>query len=222
MWRFLRLVLRAYFPPDPVPSAADIQGESVKLVVGLGNLEKQYEGTRHNIGFEVVDKLARDLQGEWSGSKLSAMTCAVRPKDGDRLILAKPTTLMNRSGFAVTQLLEYYKVEVADLLVICDDFNIGSGMLRLRGKGSHGGQNGLRHIIEQLGTEEYARLRLGIGPVPPHPNPARIVLNKFKPAERPEIDDMVERAMFCVFTWNTDGVDAAQQRWNGDGKTSSD
>lgn len=222
--RFLRWLfgepIREYPADGPAIRALRDEGQTVKLVVGLGNLEPRYLGTRHNIGFDVVDAIADEHTASFAAAtKLKAHVCTVTPTDGDRLVLAKPTTLMNRSGFAITALIAYYNIDVAagDLLVICDDFTIDLGMLRMRPKGSHGGQNGLRHIIEQLGHSDFARLRCGIGPVPTHADPADFVLSPFKATEKPTVVDMLERAQMAVLTWNTDGVEAAQQRYNGAG-----
>lgn len=189
----------------------------MKLIVGLGNLEAKYDGTRHNVGFDVVNALARDHQATWSNSKMSAHVTTIQPASGEKIVLAKPTTLMNRSGFAVVQLLMFFNelVPERDLLVVCDDFNLDLGWLRMRAKGSHGGQNGLRNIIQQLGMDDFQRLRLGIGPVPQYTDPAYFVLAKFKASEQKDVDDMVLRATMAALTWNVDGVDKAQQRFNG-------
>ncbi len=112
MDRWSRAIREWLWGDEPTPSIDEIlsRGESVKLVIGLGNLDTRYKGTRHNIGFEVVEALAREHQATFSASKLQATTCAIHPVRGDRLVLARPTTLMNRSGFAVAQLLDYYKL----------------------------------------------------------------------------------------------------------------
>ncbi len=198
------------------PSADDEESGPMKLIVGLGNLEPRYVGTRHNIGFMAVDALAAEHGATFTGSKHQAHTCTVHPQSGPKLVLAKPTTLMNRSGHAVRKLVDFYRVDPeSDLLVICDDFSLDLGHLRLRPKGSHGGQNGLRHIIEMLGSDQWARLRCGIGPVPPSTSPSSFVLDKFRSGEKKEVEDMVERTVMCVLTYASEGLEAAQARYNG-------
>lgn len=186
----------------------------MKLIVGLGNLEKKFDTTRHNIGFELVDTLASAYSAEWSSTKLRSVVCTIQPENSGKIILAKPNTYMNNSGFAVTALLDYYKLSVEDLVVACDDFNIDLGTIRLRANGSHGGQNGLRHIIEQLGHDKFARLRLGIGPVPKYVDPINFVLAKFNIDEQEIMTEMIQRAMTSVLSWAKYGVEHAQ-RYNG-------
>src|SRR3954451_12015403 len=133
-----------------------------KLVVGLGNPGSKYDGTRHNIGFEVVDRLAEGGSGATFTRKFDGLV-AEAEIDFRRVLLLKPETFMNLSGRSVAQALRLYKLELADLLVVCDDLNLPLGKLRIRGGGSDGGQKGLRDITAHLGSEEYARLRIGIG-----------------------------------------------------------
>lgn len=200
------------------PAPGDEESKEMKLVVGLGNLEPRYEGTRHNIGFMVVDALAAEHGGGFAGSKHQAKICIIHPSKSPKLVLAKPTTLMNRSGQAVRKLVDFYRIAPEkDLLVICDDFALDLGHLRLRGKGSHGGQNGLRDIITTLGSEQWARLRCGIGPVPPKTATPSFVLSPFKSGEKREVEEMVERATMCVLTWSEEGLETAQARYNGKG-----
>src|SRR5207249_3000694 len=133
-----------------------------KLVVGLGNPGRKYEETLHNIGFEVVDRLAEGGSGARFARKFDGLL-AETEIDFHRVLLLKPETFMNLSGRSVRQAVRFYQLEVADLLVICDDLSLPLGRLRLRGGGSDGGQKGLRDIAAQLGSEDYARLRIGIG-----------------------------------------------------------
>jgi PTH1 family peptidyl-tRNA hydrolase len=150
-------------------------------------------------------------------ARTNRLTAASTAAGGDRVVLAKPTTLMNRSGQAVVRIRDFYKAEPVQMLVICDDFNLDLGTLRLRGKGSHGGQNGLRDIIAKIGTEEFPRLRCGIGPVFENQDVVKYVLEPFRRVERRDVDDMVERACMAALTWVDDGEEAAQQRFNGAG-----
>ena len=125
----------------------------MRLIVGLGNPGKHYAATRHNLGFRVCDQLCERLSTSWSGEKFSSRIAEARPEQG-RVTLLEPQTFMNLSGQAVTAALGFYRLDLADLLVICDDFNLPLGQLRLRTGGSHGEHNGLRSIIELLGAEE--------------------------------------------------------------------
>src|SRR3954464_6603659 len=157
----------------------------LKLVVGLGNPGSKYEGTRHNIGFEVVDRLAAGGSGATFARKFDGLL-AETEIDFRRVLLLKPETFMNLSGRSVAQALRFYKLDLADLLVICDDLNLPLGKLRIRGGGSDGGQKGLRDITAQLGSESYARLRIGIGERGPV-DAADFVLSRFRGADRPAV-----------------------------------
>jgi PTH1 family peptidyl-tRNA hydrolase len=187
----------------------------LKLVVGLGNPGSKYEGTRHNIGFEVVDRLAAGGSGARFGRKFDGLL-ADTEIDFRRVLLLKPETFMNLSGRSVRQALQFYKLELADLLVICDDLNLPLGKLRIRGGGSDGGQKGLRDISAQLGSEDYARLRIGIGERGPI-DATDFVLSRFRSAERPIIDDALIAATQAVAVWATSGLAAAMNRFNGSG-----
>lgn len=185
----------------------------MKIVVGLGNPGSKYAATRHNIGFDVVDYLAA---GPGVGGFRSAFQseAAEFTEGGEKVLLVKPQTFMNLSGRAVRAVLDFYKLTPADLLVICDDYNLPLGKLRVRAKGSHGGQNGLRNIQEQLGTDEYPRLRMGIGQ--PAPGEAvDFVLTRFKPGERAAVEEAVANAAAGVLVWVRQGLPACMNRVNG-------
>src|SRR3954469_13355111 len=167
-----------------------------KLVVGLGNPGSKYEGTRHNIGFEVVDRLAEGGSGATFTRKFDGLLAEIEI-DFRRVLLLKPETFMNLSGRSVAQVLRFYKLELADLLVVSDDLSLPLGKLRIRGGGSDGGQKGLRDIAAQLGTEGFARLRIGIGERGPV-DAADFVLSRFRSAERPIIDDTLILAAQAV------------------------
>src|SRR5947209_14388620 len=175
-----------------------------KLVVGLGNPGSKYEGTRHNIGFEVVDRLARGGSGASFSRKFDGLI-AEAEIDFHRVLLLKPQTFMNLSGRSVGQALRFFKLDPTDLLVVCDDLTLPLGKLRLRGGGSDGGQKGLRDIAAQLGTEDYPRLRIGVGDRGPI-DAADFVLTRFRPAERPIIDDALIAATQAVAVWVTQGL----------------
>ncbi|WP_020465911.1 aminoacyl-tRNA hydrolase [Singulisphaera acidiphila] len=184
-----------------------------KLVVGLGNPGSKYEGTRHNIGFEVVDRLAKGGSGATFTRKFDGLL-AESEIDFHRVLLLKPETFMNLSGRSVAQALRFYKLELADLLVVCDDLNLPLGKLRIRGGGSDGGQKGLRDITAQLGSENYARLRIGIGERGPV-DAADFVLSRFRTADRLAVEDALILASQAVAVWVTQGQAAAMNRFNG-------
>jgi peptidyl-tRNA hydrolase, PTH1 family len=185
----------------------------MKLIVGLGNLGRKYEQTRHNVGFEVLDLLAARFgdskaKEKFEGSLMEASIAA------ERVLLLWPHTLMNLSGQSVVPALEFFKMELADLLVVCDDFNLPLGKLRFRPDGSAGGQNGLADVIRRLGTEGFARLRLGIGPVPENWDAVDFVLGKFTKTERKTIGESIDRAAEGAACWATEGIAASMNRFN--------
>jgi PTH1 family peptidyl-tRNA hydrolase len=185
----------------------------MKLVVGLGNPGSKYEGTRHNIGFEVVDRLAEGGSGARFARKFEGLLAEIEI-DFRRVLLLKPETFMNLSGRSVGQAVRFFKLEPADLLVVCDDLSLPLGKLRIRGGGSDGGQKGLRDIGAHLGTEAFARLRIGIGERGPV-DAADFVLSRFRTAERPLIDDALILASQAIAVWTTQGLAAAMNRFNG-------
>ena len=137
-------------------------GADVSLVVGLGNPGRQYEATRHNVGFMAVEAVADKYSMQFKGSKQRA-DVARGTIDGRIVLLAEPLTYMNESGLAVSALVQYYRVDASRLLVVCDDIDLPFGTLRMRAQGSSGGQRGLQSIIQQLGSDRFARLRIGVG-----------------------------------------------------------
>jgi len=185
----------------------------MKVVVGLGNPGPQYAGTRHNVGFDTVDYLASAPGIDPARAKFDALIC--KAKEGDETVLyVKPTTYMNLSGRAVRAILDFYQVPVGDLLVVCDDFNLPLGKLRVRAKGSAGGQNGLKSIEQALGTQDYARLRIGVGA----PGPGEAVdhvLGRFRPAERAVKEQMIADAARAVLVWIKLGLEPCMNRFNG-------
>jgi len=185
----------------------------LKVVVGLGNPGSRYHGTRHNVGFAVLDVLARSANAGRPQDRFQAEIVELR-EDAQKVLLVKPATFMNLSGQAVRQVLDFYKVEVGDLLVVCDDINLPLGKLRLRAKGSHGGHNGLRDIQNQLGTNEYARLRIGVD-APPEEGAVDHVLGRFRPGERPVIEEAVATAAQAVGVWLTHGIQECMNQYNG-------
>jgi PTH1 family peptidyl-tRNA hydrolase len=185
----------------------------VKLIVGLGNPGSKYAGTRHNIGFEVLDYLAAG-PGVGSFRNLFQSQVAEANEGGEKILFMKPETFMNLSGRAVRGAVDFYKMAAADVLVVCDDINLPLGKLRARAGGSHGGQNGLRNIQEMLGTDQYPRLRIGVG----QPGPGQAVdyvLGRFKPGERATVDDAVAKAAAGVLLWVRQGLPACMNAVNG-------
>jgi peptidyl-tRNA hydrolase, PTH1 family len=187
----------------------------LKLVVGLGNPGSKYEATRHNIGFEVIDRLAAGGSGAKFTRKFDGLV-AETEIDFRRVLLLKPEMFMNLSGRSVAQVARFYKLDLADLLVVCDDLNLPLGKLRIRGGGSDGGQKGLRDISAHLGSENYARLRVGIGDRGAT-DAIDYVLSRFRSSERPVIDDALILASQAVAVWVTQGLAAAMNRFNGPG-----
>jgi PTH1 family peptidyl-tRNA hydrolase len=185
----------------------------VKLVVGLGNPGDKYRGTRHNIGFEVIDLLARRHGLTFEGAPTDAMLARWRRPD-DVVLLAKPLTFMNLSGRAAGDLLRFYKVPLEHLLVVADDVNLPLGKLRGRASGTEGGHNGLRSIADQFGTIDYARLRVGVGRGDMRRDLADHVLARFEPEEQPVVNETVARAADAVETWIADGIGKMMNTYN--------
>ncbi|HEV3340000.1 MAG TPA: aminoacyl-tRNA hydrolase [Pirellulales bacterium] len=185
----------------------------MKLVVGLGNPGRKYQATRHNIGYEVLWNLARRYA---TGSPKSSFQGELVDADlaGVRALLLWPQTYMNRSGVCVVQARDFYKLENSDLLVVCDDFNLPLARLRVRAKGSSGGQKGLEDIIRALGTDEFARLRVGIGSPPENWEAANYVLGKFNKQELTEIEPAIGRAADAAVEWARSGLEPCMNRYN--------
>jgi peptidyl-tRNA hydrolase, PTH1 family len=184
----------------------------LKVVVGLGNPGKQYEQTRHNVGWMVLDRLA-DRAG-WGGTVKARDAAAVargRYRELD-LVLVKPTTFMNESGIAVRKALARERAPLEDLLVVVDDFALPFGRLRMRERGSAGSHNGLRSIIGELENDDFARLRVGIGE--PARNAVRHVLTRFSEEERAKLDVVLDAAADAVEDWAREGPSKASNRWN--------
>jgi len=185
----------------------------MKVVVGLGNPGKRYAGTRHNVGFAVVDTLAAGPGAGGFQFRFAAQIADV-PEEWGRLLLVKPESFMNLSGRTVRQVVDFFQVPLEDLLVVCDDFNLPLGKLRARARGTHGGHNGLRDIQNHLGTTAYPRLRVGVGE-PAEGQSVDHVLSRFRAAERPVIDDAITRAVQAVGVWARRGIDACMNEYNG-------
>lgn len=190
----------------------------MKIVVGLGNPGPRYDGTRHNVGFAVIDNLASGPGVSRFQSRFEADVAEWLPGN-DKVLLVKPATFMNLSGRCVRQAVDFFRVPLADLFIVCDDVNLPLGKLRVRAKGTHGGHNGLRDIQAHLGTTEYARLRIGVDAANESGDLVDHVLGRFRPSERAVMDDAVARAVQAVVYWLSHGTQACMNQYNaGDGK----
>jgi PTH1 family peptidyl-tRNA hydrolase len=187
----------------------------MKIVVGLGNPGGKYDGTRHNVGFEVLRELGR----RWGATRpkarfeaeLSEILCG-----SEKLLLCAPQTYMNLSGRSVQQVVKFYQVPLTDLLTITDDLNLKTGQIRLRPSGSAGGQKGVQSILTCLGTDAISRLRIGIGRPPGEMDAVDYVLGRFRKDEISQIDEAISRAASAVETWAAEGVASAMNKYNGD------
>ncbi len=186
----------------------------MKLIVGLGNPGQQHEHTRHNVGFVVLDRLARRYapgeiaRGKFHGAVLDAQI------NGQRVLLLKPTTFMNRSGQSVAEAVRFYHLDPgSSLLVVVDDVALTCGMIRLRSDGGAGGHNGLADIEQKLATQEYSRLRIGIdapGDIPQ----SNYVLGRFRPDQQELVEPAMETAVDAAVCWALHGIDEAMNRFN--------
>ena len=187
----------------------------MKLIVGLGNPGREYRDTRHNVGFLVIDELARRHQLTLAMAPAQVPDAFVAKKFGAApMLVAKPLTFMNRSGDAVAALARYYDLTAGDVLVVVDEAAIPFGRLRARPRGSAGGHNGLKSIIERLGTTEFARLRLGVGRGDPRRDLADHVLSTFEPEERQGLEELITRAADAAEMFAVAGIDKVMNAYN--------
>lgn len=186
----------------------------MKLVVGLGNPGPTYDGTRHNVGFNVLTELGLRWQADRPKRRFEA-DIVESNRNGEKILLAAPQTYMNVSGRSVQQIVKFFQVRLEDVLVICDDLNLKVGQLRLRASGSAGGQKGLSSIIQVCGSDQIPRLRIGIGRPPERMDAADYVLGKFRKDELPVIDTAVREAAAGVELWIDKGISAAMNSING-------
>lgn len=183
------------------------------LVAGLGNPGRTHARNRHNVGFMVVDRMAENCEIELNRVRQESITGSGRVGDSS-LLLAKPQTFMNRSGQAVASLVRYFKIPLENVLVIYDEIDLPIGTLRLREKGGSGGHNGMKSIINHLGTE-FPRMRLGVGRPPGAMDPAKYVLKDFGESELALVAEMIEAAVSAAHTFVLEGIDLAMTRHNG-------
>jgi len=213
MIRFFRLFLRHLTEQDndKKPSGKTAAMEKY-LIVGLGNPGPKYKYTRHNVGFLVADRLAEELQTDFSPARYAEMAKA--RYRGKQLIIIKPQTYMNLSGKAVRYWLQKEKIPLERLLVIADDLHLPFGQIRLRAQGSQGGHNGLKHIIETLGTQKFPRLRVGIGKNFRPGEQIDYVLGKWTEEEMRELPFILDRSMEAVLSFVTKGLQATMTEFN--------
>jgi PTH1 family peptidyl-tRNA hydrolase len=189
--------------------------EQTFLLIGLGNPGREYKDSRHNVGFMLIDRLAVRLNAR--GLKLQSKAIVISAIYEERkLILAKPQTYMNLSGQSVQGLLHFYKIPVENLLVAHDDLDLPFGTLRIRPGGGPGGQRGMASTIEQLGTKDFPRLRIGIGRPPGRMDPKDYVLQDFSRDETKILSEVLDRAADAVLTFVVEGLNKAMNKYNGD------
>jgi peptidyl-tRNA hydrolase, PTH1 family len=187
----------------------------MKLIVGLGNPGREYRETRHNVGFRVVDEMARRDGLEWAMAPSQVPDAFVVKKFGtEPQLLAKPLTFMNRSGEAVAALARYYDIAPVDLLIVVDDIDLPFGRLRARARGSAGTHNGLRSLVQHLGTTEFPRLRVGVGRGDARRDLADHVLSKFERDEHAALDEVIARAADAAEMFAVDGIDKVMNVYN--------
>jgi PTH1 family peptidyl-tRNA hydrolase len=187
----------------------------VKLIVGLGNPGREYRETRHNVGFMVIDELARRHSLTLALAPSQVPDAFIAKKYGaEPLLVAKPLTFMNRSGDAVAALSRYYDIAPGDLLVVVDDVDLPIGRIRARQRGSAGTHNGLKSLVERLGTTEFPRLRLGIGRGDSRRDLADYVLSKFEPGELPVLEEFITRAADAAEMFAAEGIEKVMNAYN--------
>ena len=184
------------------------------LIVGLGNPESKYDGTRHNIGFRALDNLAEDLGVGFSKMKFKSVMAECNIGDS-RCLLCKPQTYMNNSGEAVTEIMRFYKLEPQQVIIVFDDVSLDVGRLRIRRDGSHGGHNGIRSIIDLSGSNAFPRIKIGVGQKP-HPDYdlAAWVLGKFDKKDSDTLNKVIDDTVSAIKVLVKNGVDAAMSRYN--------
>ena len=186
----------------------------MKLIVGLGNPGRKYQGTRHNVGFDVIALLAQRMAAGRAKSRFQGELWEA-DFGGERCLMLCPQTYMNLSGRSVQPTREYFRIDFGEMLVVCDDFQLSLGTIRFRTHGSSGGQKGLADIIRCVDTDQVPRLRIGVGPLPDRWDAADFVLSRFNGQERELIASTIEAAADSVETWVHHGIDQCMNRYNG-------
>lgn len=183
------------------------------IIVGLGNPTKEYDKTRHNVGFSVIDVLADRIGIDVTEKKHRAI-CGKGILEGQKVILAKPQTFMNLSGESVRAMADFYKAALDEVIIIYDDISLEPGQLRIRSKGSAGGHNGIKNIIAHLGTQEFPRIKIGVGEKPRNMDLADYVLSRFSKGEQELMDDAFREAADAVAMMVAEGIDPAMNHFN--------
>lgn len=183
------------------------------IIIGLGNPTREYQATRHNIGFDVITRIADDYHIPLDIKKHKAI-CGKGMIEGEKVVLVQPQTYMNLSGESVRELVDFYKVTPQEIIVIYDDISLDVGQLRLRKQGSAGGHNGIKSIIAHLGTQEFPRVKVGVGDKPKGWDLADYVLSRFNDEEQPTIREAIKKSSEAVKSILVDGMDAAMNTYN--------
>lgn len=183
------------------------------IIIGLGNPTREYQGTRHNIGFDVITRIAEDNNIALDFKKHKAL-CGKGYIEGKKVILAQPQTYMNLSGESVRDLVDFYKVTQQEIIIIYDDISLEVGQLRLRGSGSAGGHNGIKSILNHLGTQEFPRIKVGVGDKPKGWDLADYVLSRFTEDEKPTMQDAIKKSSEAVKSILADGLESAMNIYN--------
>ncbi len=185
----------------------------MKLIAGLGNIGSNYIFTRHNAGFMVVDKFVLDNSADFKEvPKLRSFVASVKTREEDYIVI-KPTTFMNLSGEAVQLVMNYYKIPVSDILIIYDDISLDTGVIRYRANGSDGGHNGIKSIIKSLGTKDFTRLKIGIGPQPNLPSEV-YVLQRFTEDELKRLKPVLDKSVESIDYYFKNGISKTQNLYN--------
>lgn len=211
----LRELLRRLFRRASTEALTGLDPARTRLIAGLGNPGPEYVDTRHNVGFRIVDEIARRHRAAWQDktSAVDSLVSVIREPDGETLVLAKPQTFMNRSGNAVKDLLEFLKLDPQRALVVYDDMDLPFGALRVRERGSPGTHNGMRSVVSSLGSQDIPRLRVGIGQSSPG-EATDHVLGEFSDDERDPVDELIQRAAEAATAWAELGAAVAMNRYN--------
>lgn len=183
------------------------------LIVGLGNPEDEYSKTRHNMGFDAINKIAENYNIKINKKKFYGLY-EIFSENNDKIILLKPQTYMNLSGISVKEVMNFYKIEKEKLLIIYDDMDIEPGKIKIRKKGSAGGHNGIKSIIQNIGTEEFSRIRIGIGRPKNNQDQINYVIGKISQEELDKLEEGVEKAKDAVMEILKNGIDKAMNKFN--------
>ncbi|MDE6501713.1 MAG: aminoacyl-tRNA hydrolase [Ruminococcus sp.] len=199
---------------DKIVQSSTVTGQPEYVIAGLGNIGMQYDNTRHNAGFGVVDMLAEQYSTEINRLRFKGKTAEVTI-EGVKCLLLKPSTYMNNSGESIVQALDFYNLDVDNLIVVYDDISLDCGKIRIRRKGSHGGHNGIRSIIDMTGSEEFLRIKVGVGKKP-HPDYdlAKWVLGKFRPKDLEKMKVSGENACDSIKLMVQGKTDEAMNKYN--------